>query len=314
MTSTFSSVSLFVIFATTAALVTCGAADSGIHGDEMGLLQTEVERRSSGTKAPVKAGPGGVPTCEAASGKCSAQWATQAEELVVPAALEVKAETRDSGVLGYILQLMTLAIVADSMRKLHAQRKEKAQQPTEVAKKGSRPAGDFDDLMKAALAGNSALCKELIDAGTETSGSDMWGCTLLHAAARGGLLPVTKMLLASGARVADLDAWDETPLHLAARAGHIDVCELLLAYGAMVDTKNAQEWTPLVVAADAGQEAVCSFLLGRGAGVAGLEDSALPALLVAKLSENMFEGGFACSDNDAPLGETTEEGCWDDDE
>jgi len=122
--------------------------------------------------------------------------------------------------LGYILDATVCALVLDGLRRWWQRRA------------GGMPPEGWDGLMQAALAGDTKRCEALLDNATPIIGSDLWGCTVLHAASKGGSIPIVKKLLDHGALVDEPDSWDETPLHIAARAGHADVCELLLAHGA----------------------------------------------------------------------------------
>mmetsp|Transcript_123275 Transcript_123275/g.343232 ORF Transcript_123275/g.343232 Transcript_123275/m.343232 type:complete len:338 (-) Transcript_123275:273-1286(-) len=176
--------------------------------------------------------------------------------------------------LGYILDFLVLGLVLDGIRRW---RKKRQSEPNET--------DSWDTLMQAALAGDAKRFEALLSKAMTIAGADLWGCTLLHAASKGGSVPVVQKLLAQGASVNELDSWDDTPLHIAARVGHAEICELLLAHGAAIDVVNAQDWTPLVVAADAGHEAMCCMLLGRGAGVADLQEAAMPPLLTSLLTQ-----------------------------
>mmetsp|Transcript_110572 Transcript_110572/g.312668 ORF Transcript_110572/g.312668 Transcript_110572/m.312668 type:complete len:337 (-) Transcript_110572:121-1131(-) len=179
--------------------------------------------------------------------------------------------------LGYILDAIVCILVLDGLRRWWQRRGATTQSE------------GWDGLMQAALAGDTKRCEALLDNATSIIGSDLWGCTVLHAASKGGSVSVVKRLLEHGALVDEPDSWDETPLHLAARAGHVSVCELLLAHGAPVDAVNAQDWTPLIVAAEAGHGDVCNLLLARGASVAGHSPETLPPLLVCLLHANAPE-------------------------
>mmetsp|Transcript_141630 Transcript_141630/g.440289 ORF Transcript_141630/g.440289 Transcript_141630/m.440289 type:complete len:329 (+) Transcript_141630:78-1064(+) len=209
------------------------------------------------------------------------------------------AKSTGSSVLGYFLDVLVVALALDGLRRWH---RAKAEQATE--------AEGWDGLMQAALAGDAARCEKLISKGVGVAGADLWGCTVLHAASKGGSVPAVCKLLACGAKVDEPDSWDDTPLHLAARAGHSSICEQLLEHGAPIDAKNAQEWTPLVVAADAGHEATCRLLLGRGASTSSLEGEAVPKLLVSLLAEAEAERREADEEEEADFARRAEEEYW----
>lgn len=213
--------------------------------------------------------------------------------LVSPEALAVGSEDQPTfGVLGYFLDVLIILVFCDGLRRWNS--KCKAQhESSEIAPATNAASPTADEhwagLMTAALAGSLSQCETLLRTAAPLGRSDMFGCTVLHAAAKGGCAPLVKMLLERRAGSIDRrDAWDETPLHLAARAGNTDVCEVLLDYGARIDVVNAQDWTALVVAADANQEDVCNLLLARGATTEGLE-SDLPPLLRNLQARSVFE-------------------------
>jgi len=196
--------------------------------------------------------------------------------------------------LAGVLEVLIVLIVLDGFRRWQIAQKEekkagqKQKHTGKAAKESIESGGGWEALMQAALAGDSLHAQKALRgvSFTKLSHADVWGCTVLHAAAKGGSSEVMQMLLERGANVHERDAWDETPLHLAARAGNTAACDTLLAFGADVDALNAQDWTPLVVAGDAGHKVLCSMLLGRGAGVAGLPHADLPFLLRGLLSRD----------------------------
>lgn len=189
---------------------------------------------------------------------------------VVPAGTESGNTT-----LGLLLKLLVAVLVVDGVKRWRRQERSSRSEPA-----------TWEDLLQATLLGDLSRCQELLDRGISCAGSDFWGCTVMHAASKGGSVSLVKKLLEHGASPHVLDSWDETPLHSAARAGHTDVCELLLAYGSAIDSDNASGLTPLAVAAEAGHEGVCKLLLSRGAAVAGLQKAAVPHIFVSLLKES----------------------------
>lgn len=120
---------------------------------------------------------------------------------------------------------------------------------------------------RAALLGDAGEGEALLENVVSVDEADVWGSSILHAAAKGGSARLVSLLLQRGAKVDQLDAWDETPLHLAARAGFTEACELLLDAGAVLESRNMQDRAALEIAATEGKEAVCALLLARGASV-----------------------------------------------
>jgi len=289
----------------------CWALEQGL-AEQVALLQVEMERsKGSPKKAMVMSEVDSEfllpqePLCQqlmegAGPGEEKARMLVDAEQLTPQVEEKVARPGRNTGgaILGCILNALIVALVFDGLLRWLRNRGD------------SEPAlENWDSLMQVALAGNVAQFEALISKGISIVGSDLWGCTLLHAASRCGSLPIIQKLLEHGALVDQSDSWDDTPLHLAARAGNVDACELLLAHGAPIDTTNAQDWTPLVVAADAGHENVCNLLVARRAGVAGLEATEFPALLTLLLAETApkqqdEEGLMAASEEEfSPLEE-----------
>jgi len=276
--------------------IQCLAFGQG-HSDHTLLLQAELEKvkvkgddskpEHEGLKEPIcqqLAGKDG--TCERLAPQPLDVLASAPEQKAPRVELQQQVEQPPAGtgkstgtvILGYILDALIVVLVIDGLRRW---RQGKVEQASESS--------SWDALMQAALAGDDARCEALLGKETNIDGADLWGCTLLHAAGKGGSVSVVRQLLERGAKADELDCCKETPLHIAARAGHTAVCKLLLAHGAAIDAVNAQGWTPLVVADDAGQEAVCRFLVDEGASAGDLKD-AMPALPESLLADGKIQG------------------------
>ena len=87
--------------------------------------------------------------------------------------------------------------------------------------------------------------------------------TPLHLAAIEGQVAVAKLLIDRGSDVAALDRLQLTPLQIAARSGHVAVAQLLLDRGSDVEPRDASQSTPLHNAAMYGRVAVAQLLLDR---------------------------------------------------
>lgn len=281
-----------------------GSLDDSWASDEVSLLQAELILKATSAKAATEpeffdedhvcpATSGDCGACSDAEGRGAGFAPARPETFGEPALLSpvpraaAEGKTAPSKVFRYILDALVVMIVLDGVRRW----RQKAE--VEPVADDER---DFAALLEAILAGDATSCEALIQAAPSVDGADLWGCTLLHAAARSGLAPVVKTLLQRGAGVDQTDVWDETPLHLAARAGHGEVCDLLLACGATIDAVNAQEWTPLAAAAEAGWQGVCDMLLSRGAGVAGLSHADLPPMLAGVMAKQVVEEDGAAWD------------------
>lgn len=299
--------------------VSCAVVDSaapeelsrGEVDDGVSLLQAEVavqarekgaakqrKRRAVTTSLPEEGDGSGSPSsaCEAAfepASELSSAGASTSASIVLPSVLldtSAQGMKTASAIQEMDTAWMTLAAklvfwfvaleVVRRVRERFHKRGEASEDEAPV------PEDAWQALSARALAGDVEGSRALIGSGQiDLQRADAWGCSLLHAAAKGGATQVVDLLLQQRAGVGERDAWDETPLHLAARAGHAQVCDLLLEHGAEVDAENAQEWTPLFVAADANHEVTCRRLLGRGAGYGGLEVGRLPATLKRLLAE-----------------------------
>ena len=129
----------------------------------------------------------------------------------------------------------------------------------------------------AAMRGDAAMVKALLDGGADVNRAQGDGMTGLHWAAERGDEAIAKLLISAGA---DLESRTRigsyTPLHLASKGGHTAVARVLLEGGAnaSVPTENNGA-TPLHLAASAsGGETVVSLLLSHGADVNAREASA----------------------------------------
>lgn len=89
---------------------------------------------------------------------------------------------------------------------------------------------DFErGIWSAALDGDEARVKKLLDKGTDPNSEDKNGYTALHYASRAGHYGVCQILLKAGASVnAVTRAGKSTPLHRAALAGKDQIVDLLL--------------------------------------------------------------------------------------
>lgn len=106
-------------------------------------------------------------------------------------------------------------------------------------------------LMMAALKGDIAVCKALIERGAEVNRR---GWTPLHYAAAGNSLPALQLLLAHGARVDARAPNGRTPLMMAVQSADESLVEALLAAGADLRARERGKATAADLAASAGRE------------------------------------------------------------
>ena len=126
-------------------------------------------------------------------------------------------------------------------------------------------------LMEAALHGDTATVRQLLDAGVSPNVTNQAGATPLMRAVSNLNLETTRLLLDSGAIVNARSDDGRTPLVIAAGIpGASAVVKLLLDRGADPSAKAPAlffETTPLAEAAYSGDEAVFRLLVERGANI-----------------------------------------------
>jgi len=118
----------------------------------------------------------------------------------------------------------------------------------------------------AAMRGDAAAVKALLEKGGDVNAAQGDGMTPLHWAAMHADAELTGVLLYAGANVrATTRLGGYTPLHLAAQEGAAGVVDALAAAGANVNAATTTGATPLMLAAAAGQMASAKALLDRKA-------------------------------------------------
>lgn len=157
---------------------------------------------------------------------------------------------------------------------------------------------DFAPLHHAALNGDAALAKLLLDSRANVNAASDKGYTPLHLATVGGHLDVARMLLERGARVTARDRSGNTPLHWAALAdagsatdfrtgvnlkdvnlyarigpdAYLPLLTLFIDQGADLDAANGYGMTPLGLASDRGNEKAAALLRSKGAKILVSDD------------------------------------------
>ena len=127
---------------------------------------------------------------------------------------------------------------------------------------------DFTPLRRAVAAGYATIIVLLIAAGADVDGSNQFGETSLHEAARDGRVAAVDALIAGGADVDAKDRDDATPLHFAASygaSGRAAIVSLLIQATASLNVKNEDGKAPLHLAAERGYAAVVAALIAAGA-------------------------------------------------
>jgi len=99
----------------------------------------------------------------------------------------------------------------------------------------------------------------------ESRGMAWWERVPMHAAARGGSVPIGQELLARGAGIDEKNLYGITPLHVAAENGRGSFVEFLLRNGASLEEPSVMGMTALHFARENGHDGVAARLLEFGA-------------------------------------------------
>jgi len=138
-------------------------------------------------------------------------------------------------------------------------------------------------LMLAAHEGYHAMCKILIDAGSDVNAAPAQSHGVLeHAILGGDNFQTVRVLLEAGA---DPNPKGARIMPLLWAASSIDknaICELLLEHGADADARDNDEKTSLMLAAERDNVALCELLIRHGANIALRDKTGRTASMIAK--------------------------------
>ena len=133
---------------------------------------------------------------------------------------------------------------------------------------GERRARALDqELYEAALAGDLAGVREMVEAGANANAVIEGDGSPLIGAARSGNIQVAQYLLDHGANANQPVEGDGSPLIVAAQRGRMDQVSLLVQRGADVNLAVPGDENPLMSAAEGGHLEVVKFLVERGADI-----------------------------------------------
>jgi ankyrin repeat protein len=120
------------------------------------------------------------------------------------------------------------------------------------------------ELIAAAVEGNIARVKTLLDEGADINAQDSKGMTPLHIVVESDSPLNVERIVNLGADVNARDNRGWTPLHLAAFLNSTKEISTLLDGGANVNARDNESKTPLDVAADYRRVEAAKLLLERG--------------------------------------------------
>ncbi len=129
-------------------------------------------------------------------------------------------------------------------------------------------------VAEAAMSGDRAAVKALLQQGRDVNAAQGDGMTALHWAAMKNDAELAQMLVYAGANVkATTRLGANTPLVIAARNGHAPVVDVLLKAGADAAAATSTGTTPLMLAAASGSVQAVQALLAAGADVEAQESA-----------------------------------------
>ena len=140
-----------------------------------------------------------------------------------------------------------------------------------------------EDLPAAAILGDSAAVRRLLDLGMAVDAPDAQGCTALLRAAGGGHRETLELLLERGADPQRAAHTGATPLSAAVSMRQGEIVERLLAAGAALEQRLPGEVTVLMLAAALGLPDICARLLTAGANIQAADAQGLTPLHCAAL-------------------------------
>ncbi|XP_018577146.1 ankyrin repeat and death domain-containing protein 1A-like [Anoplophora glabripennis] len=120
-------------------------------------------------------------------------------------------------------------------------------------------------LFHAALFGNAAVVRRLIEVGAQLDRKNKESKTALHMACQRGHCEVAQLLLAHEADMESRDEEGNTPLHVAAQNQQTELVHMLLDSGADPDSENLKGSTALHIACSLGCKGILELLIQHNA-------------------------------------------------
>lgn len=141
-------------------------------------------------------------------------------------------------------------------------------------------------LMSAAAAGNTAIVRQLVNAGAWVNYMNSLSFNALWLASINGHLEVVRLLVAKGAYVNNRSSDEITPLMNAATYGHYDVVKYLVAHKADINLVHKDGDSALMFALAGGHNNIARLLIDSGADVNIKNEFGVSALLIAVVENN----------------------------
>lgn len=134
------------------------------------------------------------------------------------------------------------------------------------AKKAATPGGE--DVIRAAYNNDTALARQLLEAGADVNAKEGNGWTALQHAVDQDNEELTRLLLDHGAEINHRNTpTGRAAIHYAAMGDDDKLLRLLIERGADIDIRNNDGETPLYDAASMGKEACVKLLIDSGCDV-----------------------------------------------
>ncbi len=162
-------------------------------------------------------------------------------------------------------------------------------------------------LMKAAEAGHTDICKELIGNGAKVNSRDDKGQTPLMHGSLSGNANIVKHLLEKGSNINHSDYEGQTALMLVSYQGYEDIANVLIEKAADISMKDNEGRTALTLAAIAGESGCAELLMKNGARINDKDSGGTTALIYA-CAYGFMDIAIALIDNGADINEQDKRG------
>jgi ankyrin repeat protein len=164
------------------------------------------------------------------------------------------------------------------------------------------PAAVKPEIADAAMHGDKAAVRALLERKADVNAAQIDGSTALHWAIQSNDVDMAELLLGAGARVSVANRFGATPMFLATTNGNAAMIELLLKAGADPNAVISSSGdTPLMMAAHSGKADAVKVLLDHGANVNAKETWGATTALMWAISERHSEAAKLLIDHGADV-------------